>query len=311
MAFKRLAAVSGQRFGLSLSRPLLRDLYSLWEESVWADRSGPAAYRSAGPSAALTVNQLRADSTAVELKAANRVDTASHRSAEVPIGALKRYSRFGHRLETTPVLGTPEIRACTTMTTEDEDKREETPSDRLGLPDELRDPVKRRAWLLAQALQSQPLDRALDLARSAEGFITGTGSDGTPAEPILRYAGRGRSDAAQAMPVESQPKRPAISLGPEARERLLDRIAKGARKAELATEFKLTPKQVQGIRMGSAREITRRRNLGAIDQHNRRIGLIACSASGGLTVIELALQGGMRLSDQDRVPQRQARRPPS
>jgi hypothetical protein len=36
-------------------------------------------------------------------------------------------------------------------------------------------------------------------------------------------------------------------------------MAQGAKNAELASEFGLSPRQVQGIRMGSAREIARRR----------------------------------------------------
>jgi len=155
-------------------------------------------------------------------------------------------------------MGTSEIGAYTPMTTEDDEKRDRTPSDQLGLPDELRDPVKRRAWLLAKALQAQPLDRALDLARSAEGFITGAGADEAPAQP-KPAEDQGPSKAAQAGPVERPPKRPPVSLAPEARERLLDRLARGARNRELASEFGLTPKQVQGIRMGSSREINRRR----------------------------------------------------
>ena len=50
-------------------------------------------------------------------------------------------------------------------------------------PEELIDPVHRRSWLLAKALESYSLDQALDLARSAETFITG--SRGEP-DPVPR-----------------------------------------------------------------------------------------------------------------------------
>jgi hypothetical protein len=43
------------------------------------------------------------------------------------------------------------------------------------------------------------------------------------------------------------------------RDRLLDRLAAGGRNAELAAEFGLSAKQVQGVRMGCAREIAKRR----------------------------------------------------
>ena len=51
----------------------------------------------------------------------------------------------------------------------------------------------------------------------------------------------------------------SFALDGAERDRLLDRLAQGARNAELSGEFGLTPKQVQGVRMGCAREIARRR----------------------------------------------------
>jgi hypothetical protein len=48
-------------------------------------------------------------------------------------------------------------------------------------------------------------------------------------------------------------------LGEDQRDRLLTSLAEGAKNAELALEFGLSPKQVQGFRIGSAREIARRR----------------------------------------------------
>jgi hypothetical protein len=52
-------------------------------------------------------------------------------------------------------------------------------------------------------------------------------------------------------------KRIRITLSPEQREQLLQRLTQGARNAELADEFGLTKQQVQGIRMGSARQIAK------------------------------------------------------
>jgi len=43
------------------------------------------------------------------------------------------------------------------------------------------------------------------------------------------------------------------------RERLIGRLIEGAKNAELAAEFGLAPRQVQGFRMGCAREIAERR----------------------------------------------------
>ena len=40
----------------------------------------------------------------------------------------------------------------------------------------LQEPLRRRAWLLTKALEAHPLDRALELARAAEVFITQSGA---------------------------------------------------------------------------------------------------------------------------------------
>jgi hypothetical protein len=53
--------------------------------------------------------------------------------------------------------------------------------------------------------------------------------------------------------------RARMALPTELRDRLLERLAEGAKNAELAAEFGLGSKQVQGIRMGCARELAKRR----------------------------------------------------
>src|SRR5205807_3741443 len=52
---------------------------------------------------------------------------------------------------------------------------------------------------------------------------------------------------------------PGLELTAEQREQLVVRLAEGAKNAEPATQFGLSPKQVQGVRMGCAREIAKRR----------------------------------------------------
>ena len=56
-----------------------------------------------------------------------------------------------------------------------------------------------------------------------------------------------RGDASETTP------RSKLPLSPEQRQRLLDQLANGARNAELAAEFGLAPRQVQGIRISQAR----------------------------------------------------------
>ena len=138
---------------------------------------------------------------------------------------------------------------------------EDRPDDLVNgaeLADLFADPVHRRSWLLAKALETHPLDKALELARTAEAFITG-GSDQDEA-PSARAQPEEHAADAPAVGAKPLSRRTALALLPEQRDQLLQRLAHGARNAELASEFSLSVRQVQGIRMGSAREIARRRN---------------------------------------------------
>jgi hypothetical protein len=130
---------------------------------------------------------------------------------------------------------------------------------------------RRRCWLLLKALECSPLDRAIDLARAADEFLAG-------AHPERRIDAsiHSKTEAATpqprcelTQPVSEAPslpdrpasqKRTALALSPEQREQLLRRLAQGARNGELADEFGLSSRQVQGIRMGSARQIARLRH---------------------------------------------------
>lgn len=61
----------------------------------------------------------------------------------------------------------------------------------LGLSN---DPVLRRSWLLYQARKYLPFDQAIDWARRAEQFITGSSSDSHPASSrALLHSGGGSS----------------------------------------------------------------------------------------------------------------------
>ena len=131
------------------------------------------------------------------------------------------------------------------------------------------DPPARRMWLLVNALRSLPFDRAIALARTAEAFVTGSfahtpadthvNSDPSPIQdPECTSATDRLSSAPQA--VEEAPhRRSPISIQRADRDRLLGRSAAGAKNNELAAEFGLSPRQVQGIQMGCAREIETRR----------------------------------------------------
>jgi hypothetical protein len=131
----------------------------------------------------------------------------------------------------------------------------------MNLEKLLEHPAYRRGWLLLKALECAPLDQAIGLARTADQFLLGDVHN----DANLRAA---VTTTAKVIPAENQgeaevsgederPKQSSIALAPSRRNELLDRAAKGATNAELAAEFGLTPRQVQGLRMGAARRPTR------------------------------------------------------
>ena len=132
----------------------------------------------------------------------------------------------------------------------------------------------RRVWLLFNAMQHLPLPQAVECARSAECFLTGSFPDeqlgnvhhdttsdahaSAVCEQSEPLATEPSSDASVEHPTTAKPVRLAVPA--EHRERILDRLAHGAKNAELAAEFGLSLRQVQGLRMGCGREIARRRD---------------------------------------------------
>jgi hypothetical protein len=256
------AGAAHQRIGTALSRQLLSALrFSMLNTGT---RCAPLA---AAPGVGETHRQLQPPTnTAADLPAP--ADTRkSDQGAVEPFpepGEFRVYFPFGHNVQAVPSLRNVED-GNFRMATEDEDKPEVTGTGdgTAELPELLGDPPRRRSWLLAKALETHPLDQALDLARVAEAFITGSPAVETSSEAATSALGRSSDRAPEAGPNQAPgPKvpRPRLGLAPEVRDRLLERLAQGARNAELASEFNLSPKQVQGIRIGSAREISRRRN---------------------------------------------------
>jgi hypothetical protein len=143
----------------------------------------------------------------------------------------------------------------------------------MNLETLLEQPAHRRGWLLIKALECAPLDQAMDLARAADRFIVdGVDADLGSRDPAATATlstpttNSDRVDAPKAdppvcaveIPIEhAKPSR--LPLVPRQREELLGRAATGANNAELAVEFGLTPRQVQGLRMGASRVSGRRR----------------------------------------------------
>jgi hypothetical protein len=160
--------------------------------------------------------------------------------------------------------GSTEVNGHSPMSTEGNANLEENSDNPAGLIEVLTDAVRRRSWLLAKALETHPLDEALELARTAEAFITGSSTlaEATAIPPHLDN----RTDRSSTRDTKRLKKRTPLTVPPEQREQLLQRLAHGARNAEVASEFGLSIKQVQGIRMGSAREITRIRDRARDDR---------------------------------------------
>lgn len=134
----------------------------------------------------------------------------------------------------------------------------------------LANPPARRLWLLLEAMRSLPFDRAVELARMAEAFVAGSTVEATTRE-AMRAATTSLEDPERPKEIVNQSstsaavlanrptERDTLALSNDDRDRLLERLANGARNVELAAEFGITAKQVQGLRMGCAREIARRR----------------------------------------------------
>lgn len=161
----------------------------------------------------------------------------------------------------------------------------------VDLNELIRNPAARRLWMLYSALSSLSFERAIELARAAERFVAGSTSETLADSPSGVAAWN--VEAGQTLP-ESQAEIPAVSVAVEPRparertplaltadqrDRLLMKIASGAKNGELAQEFELSPKQVQGLRIGCASEIARRRALAqneapALQQQVPSVGLI-------------------------------------
>jgi hypothetical protein len=122
------------------------------------------------------------------------------------------------------------------------------------------DPFERRWWLLLKALQVVPLDAAVNLARQIEEFLH-SGTDERSFE--VRCHDADQKQPASALWVisqgETQVRAPAPEGQPDPRALEIDksavmvRLEQGLSNAEVAAEFGLTQRQVQGYRMQMVR----------------------------------------------------------
>jgi len=159
-------------------------------------------------------------------------------------------------------------------------------------------PSLRRCWLLHKALECAQLERAIEIARAADEFITGAPVElrvadepvqpdlGASVMPQVRPSVTEQDDERDAVtqsngaptPYEDAPTAPShkdaprpqgaanqsrLPISPEQRQELMARIANGAPNAELASDYGLSPRQVQGIRMVAARTKPKRAQVSA------------------------------------------------
>ena len=145
-------------------------------------------------------------------------------------------------------------------------------NDHVELTGLIDNPPARRLWLLYNAVQYLPFDQAIERARCAEAFVTGspgeqrTGDARVDAQPpvaaVLERTDQIVDEGSGSPSVEHPTaikKRTRLTLPAEQRDQLIKRLVEGARNAELATEFGLSSRQIQGIRMGSARQVAKLR----------------------------------------------------
>jgi hypothetical protein len=101
-------------------------------------------------------------------------------------------------------------------------------SENIELLQRLEDAAVRRCWLLAKALEDLPLDRAIELARTAEAFVTGAESPSAGGAAVEQPPDARSSISAPQVRDTSAPAQPAsrkrttLALSNEKREELLD-----------------------------------------------------------------------------------------
>jgi len=140
-----------------------------------------------------------------------------------------------------------------------------SPLPTLEIP-QFEDAAQRRWWLLCKGLACVPLDRAIELARAADEFVNGRQGTGEQhrntreAAVAPEGADDRHEDAKKLISRETRgfeagtaPQPTRLILSPERRQQLIEALARGEKNADLARQFGLTPRQVQGMRMGSAR----------------------------------------------------------
>lgn len=125
----------------------------------------------------------------------------------------------------------------------------------------LHEPLLRRWWLLTQAMLSGPLETAIQVAERAELFLlSGCTSDHQINNKKIILVPKDHGDSDPPLHLEEHDLSvpvPEENLTNAQKEELKSRLAAGASNSEVATEFGLSLRQVQGFRMQLARKASR------------------------------------------------------
>ena len=143
-------------------------------------------------------------------------------------------------------------------------------------------PLKRRFWLLRQALNSgSSFADAVKIAERIEAFlVVGTAScssNNTPDNAAVPH------ETARGRPIGISPEAVSSTLAPEKKAALIVRLEAGEPNTRLAAEFGLTPRQVQGLRMQVGRRA--KRKLAAVNRQQH--GPTSVSSTGSSVMDEV------------------------
>jgi len=129
------------------------------------------------------------------------------------------------------------------------------------------DPVKRRFWLLRQALKSgSSMMEALQIAERVEAFLV-VGIASCAANDTQNKVGAASLETAHAKPSALSRAAQSSILEPDKKAEISARLLACDSNAQLAAEFGLTPRQVQGFRMQVGRRA--KSKLAAINPRQR------------------------------------------
>jgi hypothetical protein len=217
MAGKSSRGIAGYRIGIRLSHRLLGALLRSRRDQTYLSSSAHLAMRVAEEGLLAQSSPLWVSADQIRPAQAvghNCADEAFYPDQSPTVMQFRSYSFFGGTVP--PRWPKAEDDGYSPMSAKNHNP-DATSREPAVLPEPLQDPVRRRSWLLAKALESHSLDQALKLARAAEAFIIGSSSSETAAPSPTPF------EEADTQPKANRERKPprqsaGLALSPEARE---------------------------------------------------------------------------------------------